>query len=295
MPDQADERLVLGMYAVGIVDVLSQRDQLQALSRFPETDAEIQAFHENIQNTFVAVKWFRGTFSDYIENAGAGALPQFLEQVEPDQRALFERMQVSDVRIQSFSDTVVTYTCLADPVPGPINGVRDILGACAAAMSMSFAAEQVYRGAIDVGMGGEFSKSDLYGPIISSVHHLESQVAQYPRIVIGQGLMEYLRDMIGIEGDDKISRWIRLQAENCLRMIDYDVDGVPILDYLGKEHMKQLRPGLLDTPKSGVLLDGYDFIVSEEKRFREQGNPKLTLRYHLLRSYFDRKLAPQSS
>jgi hypothetical protein len=44
------------------------------------------------------------------------------------------------------------------------------------------------RGAVEVGKGFEWPEGGVYGPIMADVYELESQIAYYPRIVIGQDL-----------------------------------------------------------------------------------------------------------
>jgi hypothetical protein len=48
------------------------------------------------------------------------------------------------------------------------------------------------RGGIELGLAMDIDNDDIYGPALARAYTLESKVAQYPRIVIGEELILYL-------------------------------------------------------------------------------------------------------
>src|SRR5947209_11171441 len=118
---------------------------------------------------------------------------------------------------------------------------------------------QVYRGGIDVGVGAEIEPGEIYGSALSRAVELESQVAQYPRIVIGDELMTYLIETTHLPGSDNTTRYIKGMAGKCLDLITADVDGRPILHYLGEGHRRQMGEELRRDMSTHLLPAVYGF------------------------------------
>ena len=57
---------------------------------------------------------------------------------------------------------------------------------------LEFRAGTFFRGGIEIGAGIELSDGDLYGPVLNNVHQLEEKVANYPRVVIGKRLDNFI-------------------------------------------------------------------------------------------------------
>jgi hypothetical protein len=66
-----------------------------------------------------------------------------------------------------------------------------------------------------------------------------------------------------------------------------DVDGLPLLDYLG-EGFRALHSG---TVLADAVREAYSFVEQEAKRWRAEKNSKLAFRYALLQRYFDARRA----
>lgn len=89
------------------------------------------------------------------------------------------------------------------------------------------------RGAVDVGICTELNESDVYGQAVGRACQLESQVADYPRIVVGEHLVNYLASFTGLKASEDAKAIIRSYSallKGCLRQ---DTDGVTVLFYLG--------------------------------------------------------------
>ena len=82
---------------------------------------------------------------------------------------------------------------------------------------------------------------------------------------------------------DPRAKFITGMAEYCLALLTQDVDGYPIVDYLGEGFMKRVdyRPlGDDSIPKA------YEFITTEAAKWRSQKNTQIAFRYALLQKYF---------
>jgi hypothetical protein len=142
---------------------------------------------------------------------------------------------------------------------------------------------QPLRGGIDVGIGVEFDRGDLYGPVLVSAYELESKVAQWPRIAVGKGLVPYLRWLSSGGYGGELSRGEARLADQMLAMVGPDVDGQVVLDYLGKTFRAHVN---IDR---ALIAKAFAFVNSEYERFVGSGDEKLASRYRQLGEYFEKR------
>lgn len=143
------------------------------------------------------------------------------------------------------------------------------------------------RGGIDVGVGGEMFEGELYGPALYEAYRLESQVAQYPRIVIGKNLIDYLVGLTRLEGSDVTSTYTKTIASKCLSFLVQDIDGQPIVDYLGERLMEAVE---YQPVEDGTISKAYEFVKREATKWRDRRDTTLSFRYNLLGNYFTSRL-----
>ena len=77
----------------------------------------------------------------------------------------------------------------------------------------------LFRGAIEAGICAELSGSDLYGQAIARAYALESDVAVYPRIVVGGHLMDYVRSF----AEKKLTEDERTVSDSYIEIITKEV------------------------------------------------------------------------
>lgn len=85
--------------------------------------------------------------------------------------------------------------------------------------------ESRFAVAVDVGLGIEMTKSEIYGPALERAHFLESCKARYPRIAVGDDLLNYLRIVHGQSPSTVFGRSAVVLAGACLSAIFQDSDG----------------------------------------------------------------------
>jgi hypothetical protein len=122
----------------------------------------------------------------------------------------------------------------------------------------------------------------LYGPAVARAYELESEFAQFPRIVVSQQAVKFLEAHRDNPEKDRISQYNRILAETCLGMLLHDVDGLVILHYLGKEFQKHFGSNYFD-----LYTKAHQFIVEQLREHRLSRNSKLAFRYSHLALYFD--------
>jgi hypothetical protein len=85
-------------------------------------------------------------------------------------------------------------------VGNPIMTLHTLLSICAATFINTLSFGMVCRGGINTGIAGEFFTGEIYGPALADVYYLESRIADYPRIVVGDQLYLFLEDLVKSQG-----------------------------------------------------------------------------------------------
>lgn len=286
-------------YLVAFIDVLGQKEAFRGIDAIPtEDDTELQKkLVEAHEQTVLFIEQFRERFED-IFNSFMGESKSSVKVLE-SKKEKFDEMRKVILKHQRFSD------CIQAFVPfqldeyhkyhsNVINGVYGVFTACGGMLLFSLAMKKVFRAGIEVGIGTELSNSEVYGPALFKAYELESKIAQYPRIVVGKELINYLtnlskksQQMPNQEKED--IKLCKRMADKCIRMIINDVDGCPILDYLGDEFREIYDRFPKDDKNMSfgyIFKRAFDFVEAEFKKQREMGDSKLALRYYLLYNYF---------
>jgi len=147
---------------------------------------------------------------------------------------------------------------------------------------MGLASKSPLRAGIDVAWAVEARPNKLYGSAIAHAYHLESVVAQWPRIVVGDGALDYLKDYAK-KGDNSLSaQYRRLISEICLSMLMVDIDGNHSVDYLGQNYTNATKATLNQSAKDLAIL----YIEEQISHWGQQGNEKLVERYKNVQAYF---------
>ena len=138
------------------------------------------------------------------------------------------------------------------------------------------------RGGIDIGTGIEVEPGQLHGPAVVKAYELESEIAGYPRVVVGSMFAEYLKTIVGTRGDTRDT----LDAD-CARtvreMLRQDGDGQVIVDYMG-ETFKKYVSSMIDRE---IIHQARQFAAGQLAHFTTRKNEKLQGRYERLVEYFD--------
>jgi len=292
-PPEIDKLLLdfrVNTYVLGVVDLLAQADKLKGLERLPRTDDETRRFANTFDETVGRVDSVRREFRKYFEQVMRGERGDAVySSFTPEQRNVCDAASSFEVDLQCFSDTIVMYSPLVNPAGDPT--VLAVLAMCYATGSILCAALSTglaYRGAIEIGVGTNYWRREVYGPVLRDAHHLESRVAKYPRIVVGPNAMQYLKDTVERKRTSDMARLNHALAQLVCSVIQLDGDGKPIVDYLGKPFRNWINAG---DDGMAVARRGLEFISSEQQRFIRGGNAKLANRYERLKRYYERSLA----
>lgn len=276
-----------GWYLVVFVDILGQQHLLRQIQGLPNKSdkTQIQEFGDLLKKTVGTVKLFRELFEKFFEGAKKHNIDT--KPLTPEQRKLYEQSKSNPLGSHMFSDFVALFLSLRDDINKfPMGGVYSALTSAASTFLAMLAGSHVVRGGIDIGIGVEVSEGEIYGPALSRAYELESRIALYPRIILGDEIVKYIQIHRARSEDDVFSRMNKELAELCSTLITIDDDGYPFLDYLG-EGFKQNIAKRLD---SNIVERAFEFVISESERCRKAKNTKLAFRFTLLRDYFEHRM-----
>lgn len=275
-------------HVVCLVDVLGQKDKLAQWATLPDDGQVTQEFIQALRQTVGTVLAFRDQFVDLFNRFDQCTMPNKLTVLSVEQQQQYHRFKTGDVKVQRFSDTFL----FSSQIPNTYGDVSimpiyRVVTACGTAMLTSLATKTPVRGAICIGAGAELEDKSFYGPALAEAYRLESDVADYPRVVVSPAVCQFLVEGQTYSLDRDINQIMRQMANTCRSLLHRDEDGHWTVDFLGKGMRKLIGPN----PRFVEAVErAADFVRSEATRFREVGNKKLAIRYELLWRYVESRL-----
>ncbi len=266
-------------YAVAFIDLLGQRAAMPG-RHLPEDEKDAVALVKKSVGRIVGTqKNFQKFFDAYTSDGGIYShFPPEMQKQVPD-------MAPGELRWQRFSDGFVIYVPLGKGlVKSPVNSIFGLLMASGLHCMVGLAAKGPLRIGIDVAWGVEYRPNEIYGAALAYSYHLESKVAQWPRVVVGEGLTDYLLHYKQAAQNDLSSQFRRVMAQLCLSLITTDTDGNQILHYLGGEFQKASH----NTFDERIVSDARAFVDSQIKHWRAVGDKRLEYRYMQVADYIAR-------
>lgn len=272
-----------GMWAVGFVDLLGQKDAFLNADFIPESgDEESRTkFLSALRNSLGAIYSLYDALDRFEQGFTEGH--DFFHDLPPDQRAFAATLTSRVVRTFRWSDGIVLATPLEPREDhNPIMGVWKLVGAMGSLLSVQLAKGRPIRGGIDIGVATE-ALDQLFGSALVKAYVLESKHAKYPRVVVGADFVEYLEVHTRDPGSDVASQTTRKMAHTLRDFVVKDTDGEAMLDVVGK--MSQAIPGIKEP---GLLERALEFARSSRVKFRE--DEKLFGRYSQLVRYLESRI-----
>lgn len=265
----------ISRYAVLYMDVLSQREKLAKIVELPSTQAEHEAFSELLRNTYGVVDAYARWFESYLSQTTA----EPPSTVPENYRKQYKTFVGPPIEKFLFSDSMLYFMSLNEQ-EGAVPTIRlhDLLRAAATVFAGGLADGNPARGGFDIGIAAKFPRVGIYGPLYNA-YALECETAQYPRIVIGSNLRDYLVESSEDPANTKVAALRRTFAAKCLELIYEDSDHIAALDYAG-EAVHKMYPAFRE-----IIIEAANFAERELKRFEKEGDEKLSFRYSRLFNY----------
>lgn len=183
-----------GPYVVGVFDVLGQKRALYQLPGGGDPDKIREGeIGEYLKNTVGRVLGVRKLFTDQFAYSRR-SMRRILES--HNATTLQRRVFKPAIRHWGMSDSYVVAVLPPDgtdfSIPSRLINVYRMLEASAAVWLLAMNRGLPIRGGIELGLGIDVGRREVYGHALAQAHWLESEVAQYPRVVVGMGLVGLL-------------------------------------------------------------------------------------------------------
>ena len=272
-------------WAAAFIDILGQREAMREIYFVPnkENSQQMEKFNAEIKKVYGAVKLIHDLFQNYFKSTKSVRTPSI--QPNEEQMKIWHTLHDPPLKHQRFSDGLMFYLSLADFIErSPVVGIYHFIVACASVLLSSLEGKTPIRGGIDVGTGMEINPNELYGPVMTKTYELESKIAQYPRVVVGDELINYLKSLERSEEKGEKPEFERVMARMCLNLIMVDIDGFPAIDFLGDGIHQLARPDDYQ-----LFSMAYQFVVEQLEESKKKRNTTLSFRYSQLLNYFEAK------
>jgi len=279
-----EHQMLLCNYAVAFIDLLGQREEMRAHRILPDDHAEAIAL---VKRSVGRIAGMHKTFKAFYESFEEGQT--LYDTLPPEQQKIFADLHRGELKTQRFSDGLVVFAALADGQDrSPINSVFALLTAAGSLAFTQLAAGYPVRVGIDIGWGVEMEPGEIYGAAMAHAYELESQVAQWPRVVVGTDLIQYLRTMAADRNQTPSAQFRRMIAGKCLNRLAVDIDGLHIVDFAGEALRENADPADIEDIKR-ALVEADRFVDRQLQHWNACGNAKLVHRYNCLRQYLQNR------
>ncbi len=271
--------LHLANYVVAFVDLLGQRNEMVGCGLLPTDRSQALATAQRSVGRVKRVHSFVESMYDEMKG------PPDVSRVPQPLRDEFREAMRTELRFQRFSDGLVAYACLEEVKDVvPLNGVLGLLTTCGALCLMSLAEQNPIRAGIELAWAAEENGKELYGCALAKAYKLESEVAKYPRVVVGEELLGYLQWHAARKEMDRATQLCVSVAKDCLSLVSKDDDGVYIVDYLGVGFRGRTEAHIERDLHTAALT----FARAQLGLWKTNQNNELTNRYQRLLSYFSK-------
>lgn len=277
-----DDNLVSQNYLVVFFDQLGQREVLRKITGIPTTEEEKQKFLEVMKQSVGRVLSMRNSFKTIFDSASS--YTPNINLVPPEHQKEFIASQKLNLHFYGLSDAVIIAVPLMskDENCTAINGIYSAFVATCGIGLLALSATTPVRAGLDVGVATQIGDNEIYGPGLESAYYLESNLAEYPRFLVGNELVNYLLWVENQKCNTRIGLVAKTMAQYCKEMIIRDNDGRYMLDFLG-DKIKEIAGEFIDQK---IITSAFEFVLSQHKKYTKEDNAKMASRYYRLLHYF---------
>jgi len=271
-----------GFHCVALLDILGQRRKLQQLPRLPKKDdVTTKLIAETVGNVLRLRTHLASVFEEFAKPT------VYLRHLPRDAQKRI--LQARKLKFQGFSDLIAMQVSFAGDQEqcAPMIGVYGCIAACCMMHMVGLSTKSPIRGGIEVGLGMHIAENEVYGPVLERAYYLESELAEYPRILVGDQLTSYLDEVEANAPTTPLGRVAQSLASRSKQFIDVDTDGLRILDFLGEPMVKLTPPG----QHQKLFPPAVEYIEEQKRVATETNDQKLLKRYERLGDYFEKRRA----
>lgn len=268
--------LTFGQYLVAFVDLQGQSEKLKKLDRLPSAESGLnyEDFIRLAKETIGAVTDLQRSVEDFFAEKER-------EQFFGPYQNVFNSTKV---KFQNFSDAILIYVPLKETENiSPVFGVYRLLLAVGMLCVLGLAKKRPVRIGLSIGVAVELRDCELYGKAVADAYELESCVAQYPRAVVDNHVLDYLLAFTNTKCDTGDLQCVIAGniANSAIELLANDFDGRLIIHYLGESFSDYF-----EEKDKHVFDAANEYVKQQLKEHQESKNTKLAMRYSLLHGYF---------
>lgn len=277
----------LAYYMVVFFDVLGQSERLEELKKLPTNQAEIDKAAQILGGTAGSIVKLREGFDSLFDTLSKPTA--ILDSLPSGKRSMAMSLRQIKIARRGISDSyIMTLPLVEDELFGRSRVMLNVwsaLGATCGMFVVALAERLAIRGGVEIGLGTPlpiYNGDEVYGSAVARAVRLENKVAQYPRVVVGEHLWQYLCTVEGSTVKTESDPFAKKYAADSKNLICQDHDGVRVLDYLGKG-VRSLKGGV----KPRWVKKAYQWVIQEHEKYIKSKNYELAGRYSLLRQYME--------
>lgn len=207
------------------------------------------------------------------------------EHLSADEQKVWDELAVHpEVKLQRWSDGLVYYSSLGSDQPAnKMTSVLKLVQLAGILYLLGLAGQRPMRGGVEIAWASELHDGEIYGAAVARAYELESELAGYPRVVVGGELQRFIRLHLAQADQGPASQLSKSMASICGSLLSEDFDGSVFVDFLADEFADIVgRDVHLELAKRA-----HDFVSQQLAHHRQQRDSKLALRYWHLLLYFD--------
>jgi hypothetical protein len=209
-------------YCAAFIDILGQRDALGGQGWLPamKSSADQATFDEILKTNIGPILKLQRDAENLVGAMLTKPDSPFRMALAEELRDIWDQVFRKQVKTQYWSDGLVRFACLGgDNAKSAVNSILEIINFSGLLCFLGLAQHRPVRGAIEGAWGTEIRDGQLYGPVVSNAYELESEVAQYPRIIVGHRVVGFLEEVLSVQSDDPLSQLNRNLAKRCLELL----------------------------------------------------------------------------
>ena len=280
-----DAPLEVGNYIVGFMDLLGQRIALRGQGLLPDTksDEGQKKLIEVLKASVGSISALQRHAMDMMDASESRADSPLRAHLPAEKQKLWDELMRTKITTQRWSDGLMIFAALADgEITCPMNSVYRLFTLSGALCLLGLASKRPLRGAIEIAWGVELHPGELYGAAVARAYELESEVADYPRIVVGPQAVKYLELQSKNPGASPKDQIGKALASLCLQMIVQDADGHYLIHYLGNTFIGAVT----NENHANLFARAEGYVLAQLEQHKNSKNTKLAFRYVHLAQYF---------
>ncbi len=277
--------LVLQYYAVCYLDIMNQRENIQAVTEVPITEEARKRALEKMRGSYgliIKVREMIGSLISILNQRGS--------ETPKEYHPMLEKIVGNPLCVHRIGDAFVIYFPLGvEKGKIALFGVHKQMMAAAGIHLTSLSFKTPVRGSLTIGLGMEIEENELYGPAVVRAYDIEQKEADWMRIVMDPSVVEFLnkynlsdRGIIPQTLPDKMASYF---YDSCAKFVEIDHDGRYVLNYLQQDFLNHIpdRDERIEAAKR--------FLKGEHERFKAIGHSsatgaKIAQKYKMTLDYF---------